>query len=700
MSLEKLQDKNVVTTNSKKKNFSWIRFEIILFIIIILTINNAYLFVFHFHTCELFFVVDPSVSATCFAPGKTEGRHCRLCGKILSSQIIIPKLIHRYCFSGDEEYFFDNISCCYCGEECDFQKPQQYTEEIENDSRFLALGFDDFRGSDFSLILPLFKKYGAKATFNKINYALQPTETEYKRVSDVLSNNCELGDHTFLHLNYIFNDPLINGQNPNNLEGNQKVFPTNEEIRGDRGDGKNVFGISLSEDCDLIVPTLGLHTTWENLTDEDCQYIRESFSIYCDKSGFLELLDTLSNEYLGTSGNSFGSWDESKQCYVGGIFTGCKTSANHEIWESILKVSQLYFINKFNIQVQTWSYPGGYHRSPFYYEDNGFYYYDKEMTNLQNYESQFYSSSNNSLRSWNDCLKKFGYTSTHDTIYPSRVDGTEPVYMSYQFIMNAFLSRNDAIAYSTNKCVSYLDIASEYNQQFFENKSTETEQDCFKYMYEDESSFYKFIEYLRHGTSNGLICGEVIDSEHTLSEYYFIKGMLEYCKVANIKLITKAQAYDICFNNYIGSGNLIHNKEFVNTIKMFLPNANNVPKNPDGYIGDCEVINDEIPTLHCHSSAEYKHYGIPYGEINYGANIKGNGEIKIYAIKNNTRLSENNEDLYLLNSISINSAEYKDYSKSFEILDCINDVNEKVMGIKIVYAGDLKVRNIVLEKTA
>ena len=35
-----------------------------------------------------------------------------------------------------------------------------------------------------------------------------------------------------------------------------------------------------------------------------------------------------------------------------------------------------------------------------------------------------------------------------------------------------------------------------FEQEFFKNKDTEEEQDYFRYMYEDESSFYKFIEYL------------------------------------------------------------------------------------------------------------------------------------------------------------------------------------------------------------
>lgn len=33
--------------------------------------------------------------------------------------------------------------------------------------RLVAIGFDDFRASDFALVAPLFEKYGARATFNR-----------------------------------------------------------------------------------------------------------------------------------------------------------------------------------------------------------------------------------------------------------------------------------------------------------------------------------------------------------------------------------------------------------------------------------------------------------------------------------------------------------------------------------------------------
>ncbi len=81
-------------------------------------------------------------------------------------------------------------------------------------------------------------------------------------------------------------------------------------MRNDYGSGKNAFGFELN--TSIKEQNFGyewelLDTTWEKLTDEQCQQIRDFFSIYKDTTGKLELFDYLSNKYLGTTGNYFGS---------------------------------------------------------------------------------------------------------------------------------------------------------------------------------------------------------------------------------------------------------------------------------------------------------------------------------------------------------------------------------------------------------
>lgn len=122
-----------------------------------------------------------------------------------------------------------------------------YEGDINSQKRYLSIGFDDFRGSDFSLVEPLLSQYGATATFNRIAWVNELPKSEMAKIDRLENAGNELGDHTWFHCNYIFTDPLINGQDPCALEGNQNIFPTNEQLRNDRGDGKNAFGYDINE---------------------------------------------------------------------------------------------------------------------------------------------------------------------------------------------------------------------------------------------------------------------------------------------------------------------------------------------------------------------------------------------------------------------------------------------------------------------
>ncbi|MEL3908419.1 MAG: hypothetical protein P1P64_05330 [Treponemataceae bacterium] len=212
-------------------------------------------------------------------------------------------------------------------------------------------------------------------------------------------------------------------------------------MRNDIGNGKNVFGFNLKDEVSKN-SDINLNTTWKNLTDDECQQIRDMFSIYKDKSGRLNLLDKLSNEYLGTKGSSFGSWDKNKGCYTGGIFMNAKTSCNHEIWERIIQITKLFYKELYNadFEFKTWSWPGDPH-SPFKFEKDGKFYYDDKCTKLYNYLAPFTSSvyindGKYKERSWLQVLREYGYLTTHDFIYPSRCDGVDKVMMSKQFIYN------------------------------------------------------------------------------------------------------------------------------------------------------------------------------------------------------------------------------------------------------------------------
>ena len=589
---------------------------------------------------------------------------------------------------------------------------QKYDGELTPEKRYLAIGFDDFRDSDFDMVIPLFKKYGATATFNRIAWNADFSKEDLWRINQVFNNGNELGDHTFFHCNYIYTDALCNGQNPDFPEGEQVPFPSNEQLRNDCGNGKNAFGFDLDASVrsadygylgyEKLIP---FDSAWKNLTDAECQFLRDFFSIYKDKSGKLALFDSLSNKYLGTTGSSYGSWHDEKACYTGGIFTGARTSCNHEIWERILKITDLLYKDKYNpdFSFSTWSWPGD-PRSPFYFSKDGKFYYDSECTKLYNYLARFPSSIQGNERSWTDVITGGGYYLTHDTFYPSRLDGERRCMMSQQLIYNAHLSRKNALPYSTNCTVSYDAISKEYDYSYFSEKR----KSAAAQMYDGKGSFYKIIEALRHDTANGLVHGEVIDSVNSYSERIFLEELLEYCKQTGVEVISKAKAYDICFNHPFESGNLIYNQKLKNTAKEFLLDSECVPSNPDGYIGNCEVIySDGVPQLVTNGETVYVHYGIPLGNIRYSVNACGDGKIFIYAIKNSDSVDLNDEELTLLASLNVESKTMKSYSADFFISDnpeteyeqvCAG-LGDKIMGIKLVYSQGLVLEGICLEKT-
>lgn len=581
---------------------------------------------------------------------------------------------------------------------------------VTSDDRYVALGFDDFRQSDFSMIIPLLDKYGAKAEFNRVHSSVSADDIDKARVDNVIYGGHEIGDHTWIHQKFPYDEPLFNGQDPTYSEGNQIPYPTNQQMRENRGDGKNVFGIDITTPVSAKISYDGpsINTAWKDLSEEECQKIRNWFSVMKDTStNLVVLLDELSNKYLGTAGSSRGSWDNTTGCYTGGIFTGCKTSANHEIWERILDIVDAFLKDKFglNFKLNTWSLPGS--KSSFcYFENDGKYYYDAAHTipvnNLARFASTLYKNNDGTpkMRSWTDVLFSHGYKVTHDSTFPNRRDGQNLPMMSKQMIMNAHLSRPHALIYPSERALNFDTMATEYTKgvSLKGTKPYEVQ------MYESNGNFRRAVEAWRMNTANGVIFSEVIDSADTWSERMILEGLLKYAKSAGIKLITKAEAYDICFNNPVKNGNLIYNSQLRNTAKEFMPSSNAVPSNPDGYSGDCSVINDNsIPTLVTSGTTIYMHYGVPVGKLRFSITAKGNGSIRLKPVKNN----DENSLLSLIDPIStivISSENFEEKNTEFVIPNNSLTTYEnrcggwgdKIIALRIEYSSGLYVRDIQL----
>ncbi len=576
------------------------------------------------------------------------------------------------------------------------------TDEVVQ-GRYVALGFDDFRSSDFDMVIPMLKKYGFHATFNKDSYSIGSEEED--RVKTVLESGSELGDHTWFHLAYLYTAPGFNGQNPQKTDGNQIPFPSNDAMRLDRGDGKNVFGYSTYDSAAKALGEkyLEFTTAWEDLSDDECQKIRETFSVMMDPKGPIDVLDQLSNKYLGTAGSSKGSWSEENGCYTGGIYTGCKTSENHEIWERILEVTKYYYSEWYHYtDLETWSLPG----SKFglcCFEKDGVYFYDEECSYRANFLTKFPSSlKDGKMRSWTDVLREYGYTNSHDYLYPTRITDEPDRMMGVQFFKNASLSRRDALPYPTNRSISNA-ISYCYDEAYF----AEADKSRAAQMYDGKGEFYQIVESIRHETANGIIHGELIDSEDTFSEKVFLEELFKYCSAEGIEIITKAEAYDICFNQKMEDGNLLYNTELKNTAKEYMPDASEVPDNPDGYKGKCSVEYTDrgTPYLVVKEDTSYLQFGIPYGELVYSIRARGKGNISFYLIQNNTHMDPNKQQLECIGTIKIDGkGDYTKYlfipdNPEIEYEEIYEGLGNKVIALKIVYSAGIEAEGMELRKT-
>lgn len=582
----------------------------------------------------------------------------------------------------------------------------KYKGEVTPAKRYLAIGFDDFRDSDFSAIIPLFAKYEGRATFNAIASGTQPTASQQNKVSTVIYEDQEIGDHTFLHYAFPFVEAPFNGQDPASPDGPQTPYPTNSMMRDDAGSGSNAFGQSLTANVSL--DGCSVTSKWGSLTDEECQTIRDTYSVLKNPT-YAPLLDGLSERYLGTSGRSAGSFDSDTGKYTGGIFTGCATSDNHEVWERILTIVQMYYKDWFglNYNFECWSLPGTNYFGLGLVSGSS-KYYDPAHTKLYNmnarFESSLYTDGNgNALeRSFGEALAAFGYKYTHDFAYYGRWDGKDSNMMSKQFYINADLSKPNGIMNPTNRSVLYNNISSQYPESFFVLGTPKGQQ-----MYEANNSFKTFIDALRNNTANGMIHGEVIDSVDNYSEKMFFEEVLKFCEKMGIEVISKAEAFDVCFNHPVRNGNLLYNPGLINSVETVFPNASNLPTNPDGFTGDCSVSTDGNGVRELVTTGEtvYTHYGIPVGvNLRFSCKAKGSGSITIKYLPN--RGSYRGD--YLVNIVtgwSISSGSYQSEYRDFLIPDkplvawsqsCAG-YDDKAMGIKIIISSGLTIKDMRLE---
>ena len=144
-------------------------------------------------------------------------------------------------------------------------------------------------------------------------------------------------------------------------------------------------------------------------------------------------------------------------------------------------------------------------------------------------------------------------------------------------------------------------------------------------------------------------------------------------------MLFRKKMLTVCVDKTYETGNLIYNSDFRNTAEEFLSDAEHIPANPDGYTGECRVVEeDSNKVLLTDGITQYLHYGVSYGEILYSVAIKGEGTVSFYAIRNNDSVKLDNNELDFLGGLKISSDSYPTNDMLLSIEDSPENEFEQV----------------------
>jgi len=537
-------------------------------------------------------------------------------------------------------------------------QPDEIQAEMSHDYDYVALGWADFFPDDRAYTLPLIIKYQAQKIQNTFYRQIKPMTIDpmssvYPRdkVKMIEQSGNRDGNHAFLHINHIYMNGLYDG----------RTTPSNDDLRVDRGDGKNEWGHDVTDTVDECITEslryawLALSedigaSAWEDLTDDECEDVRKSLSAFGipldgqNRQWVLQSLDELSNRYCGTSGYSVLDGDYETRTpntadpseepsennrILGGIFQGAATTQNHEIWERILLIDAGYkeeYDGKRYYPMIFWGTPGGgsldlmYNTNPT--QEYG-RYHDRDHTLLSTGVTPFTSSISGKSRSWVDVLRERGYRTG------MFAQGHSYGYVSYSGVnrkeCQRIMKRNE------NK-PDYLGDGYVNSLRIWDNSLEEADQnillgatDLVKDLYDwtaTESTYAglsafgaptKFdavIDQMTKWHAWGINPDFVGDAEagtnvQEASYLLVLEAFIQYCIRAGIKIVSHEQLAAFTLDVEYSPANYFPNPTFKTTPKTVLA-ATNCKDYPDGWNGGV-VINEEVdgesePGIHIDNS--------------------------------------------------------------------------------------------------
>jgi hypothetical protein len=466
-------------------------------------------------------------------------------------------------------------------------------------------------------------------------------------VNQLIAEGHEIGDHTILHQTFMYEQPFCNGQPETGYLGS-KGIPSNDDMRKDQGGGRNVFNMPLDRKVrDSITQSFAdlkisdpNRKTWATLTDDDCQKIRNYYSVW--NSGVLKYLDQQSAIFCGTRGSSKdpGAWNGKE--FTKGIFTGCKTTGNHEIWERLLAIQQQWYTKHYQLTTPptTWSQPGGQRSPCLLYWKDGKRYFDRQCTILANHYGKCTSTRTGRSRSWADLLRENGFKTVSDSISEGMYDGSVQRSILIGMHFNANLCSDDNVCREPSFNRVWYTPSRVYDPK---QEPLRSSKDWLKTIYEADYNFKRETDKIVQSCASGRIAFAHNDSIDDFSNRLVYELCLQFCKKAGIKAISVKEAYQIAYKTPLTKGNLFRNPGMERTVFKVIA-AKNSPQAPDGWTGgrvEQTTALGESPqnvlVVGDRGRAVYFVFGVPLGHLDFSFSALQGSEpskLTIHAVRN------------------------------------------------------------------
>jgi len=590
-------------------------------------------------------------------------------------------------------------------------------QELDPTGDYLSIEWADFFQTDVNTLIPLAAKYGFANTFYR---QIKPasdnlyTTIYYNRpeIARMEQSGQREGNHGFGHIGQHISMPLYDGLNT----------PSNADFRVERANTTNEFGCIITDTVDeswgssmrdgwlLLSAEIGA-TAWEDLTDAQCQSIRESLAIFTlplDGQGeqlVLETLDILSARYCGTTGTSVYEGDytsiripntvnglapsESNRI-VGGIFQGASTTCNHEVWERVLTIDEQYKreFEYLNIRQTAFGSPAGAAANMLYHgqEVLDIAYQDRDRTKLATGASKHTCSITGITRSWLQCLRSMGYKNSTLALGQGYLENNWDVSSASENLEAQRIHKK-------NGCKQLDEIGNGYTNAMrswdpsipqVDQETLLTAEDLIKDLYD-----YTFTEERYTGMGASGATPPYHQIINTLCKYnawgitpdcgadsstgtvagrasmaLVMEALYQFCKRSGKKVISFEEATELQTMPLPTNYNYFPNNTFKTTPKTITVSVN-APSYPDGWNGGI-IIDGELSF----TSGTYftRQYAIKSGTIFLSILAKGIGTILIKKIINDDIYDNISGALFtVVQTLDINSVEYSTVNSSFNI---------------------------------